>query len=103
MDLHERLQQMLDNYGWSLYKLSKECGLAESTLSNIMSNRTNPSLATLEAICKAFDITLSQFFADETLTELTEEQKELFSKWVSLTPRQKAAVEFVIETFHANS
>ena len=91
MDTHERLQQLLRERGWTEYKLSKECGLAQSTIGNIFRRNTIPSVATLETICKGFGITLSQFFSDENLVELSPELKELFDAWVCLRPNQKKA------------
>ena len=46
MDVGEKLQQMLDNYGLSAYKLSKESGLSESTIANILSGKNIPSINT---------------------------------------------------------
>jgi transcriptional regulator with XRE-family HTH domain len=83
--------------GWSEYRLSKECGLSESTLANIFRRNTLPSQSTLEAICKAFGITLSQFYAENDMIELTEENKELFNGWSTLTPEQKTAVLKIID------
>ena len=55
-----------------------------------MFNRNNaPTLPTLEAVCKAFGLTLAQFFAESEGVQLTEEQQKLFSKWSTLTDRQK--------------
>ena len=65
MDTHARLQQLLRERGWTEYKLSKECGLAQSTIGNIFRRNTVPSVATLETVCKGFGITMSQFFADK--------------------------------------
>lgn len=92
MDTNARLQQLLRERGWTEYKLSKECGLAQSTIGNIFRRNTVPSIATLETICKGFGITMSQFFAEGEMVELTPELKELFDNWVNLTPEQKAAV-----------
>ena len=50
---------------WTEYRLSKECGLSESTLANIFRRNTVPSITTLETICDAFGITLSQFFLED--------------------------------------
>ena len=69
MDTHARLQQLLRERGWTEYKLSKECGLAQSTIGNIFRRNTVPSIATLETICKGFGITMSQFFADTDMVE----------------------------------
>ncbi|MDE6168765.1 MAG: helix-turn-helix transcriptional regulator [Acetatifactor sp.] len=100
MDAHQRLRQLLDERGWTEYRLSKNCGLSESTLANIFRRNTVPSITTLEAICKGFGITLSQFFADNDMVELTPELKELFDRWVTLTPEQKSAVYTMIAAFN---
>ena len=97
MDTNERLQQLLKERGWSEYRLSKVSGLSESTIANIFKRNTIPSIVTLESICKAFGITLSQFFADGEMVELTPELKELFEGWVNLTVEQKQAVNQVIQ------
>lgn len=91
MDILARLNQLLQERGWTEYKLSKECGLAQSTIGNIFRRNTTPSIATLETICTGFGITMSQFFADADMVELTSDMKELFDCWVCLTPSQKTA------------
>ena len=92
MDTHKRLLQLLNERNWSEYKLAKQCGLSESTIANIFRRNTVPSITTLEAICNGFGITLSQFFAENEMVELTPELKKLFDGWANLTPEQKNAV-----------
>lgn len=92
MDVHVRLRQLLQERGWTEYRLSKKCGLSQSTIGNIFRRNNVPSIATLETICKGFGITMSQFFAEGEMVEFTPELKELFDNWVNLTPNQKAAV-----------
>lgn len=99
MDVHKRLRQLLNERGWTEYRLSKKCGLSESTLANIFRRNTMPSITTLEAICNGFGITLSQFFAEDEMVELTPELKNLFDKWISLTPEQKDAVYSMVDAF----
>lgn len=100
MDTHVRLQKLLQERGWTEYKLSKECGLAQSTIGNIFRRNTVPSIATLEAICKGFGITMSQFFAEADMVELTPDVKELVGCWVSLTPNQKAATIHMLKAMN---
>ena len=102
MDVNEKLRKMLKNRGWTEYKMSKYSGLSESTVGNIFSRNTVPSIATLESICKAFGITLSQFFADDDseLVEMNEDLKELFNDWVSLSKEQKNAVQQLLKTMN---
>lgn len=92
MDVLVRLQELLEERGWSEYRLSKECGLSQSTIGNIFRRNTVPSLDSLEKICASFGITLSQFFAENDLIELTPDLKIIFEKWKVLSPAQKEAV-----------
>ena len=101
MDTHKKLRQLLDERGWTEYRLSKECGLSESTLANIFRRNTLPSISTLESICNGFGITLSQFFAEGDMVEMTPETKELFNAWVGLTLEQKQAVMQMIRAINS--
>lgn len=100
MDTHERLRQLLNERGWSEYKLAKRCGLSESTVANIFRRNTVPSIATLETICGGFGITMSQFFAEGDMIEITPELKELFENWVNLTPEQKKAANQMLKAMN---
>ncbi len=91
MDTHARLRQLLEERGWTEYRLSKACGLSQSTIGNVFRRNTVPSVTTLETICNGFGITLSQFFSEGDMVELTPDTRELFARWVALTPEQKAA------------
>lgn len=100
MDTHERLRQLLNERGWSEYKLAKRCGLSESTVAYIFRRNTVPSIATLETICSGFGITMSQFFAEGDMIEITPELKELFENWVNLTPEQKKAANQMLKAMN---
>jgi len=90
MDVNLRLKTLMQEQGWSEYRLAKEANLSQSTIANIFRRNTVPSIATLDAICHSLGLTLSQFFScnetkddDNTLrllrawTRLSEDQKEL--------------------------
>lgn len=96
MDAKERIRQLMAERGWSEYRLAIEAGLSQSTVANIFNRNTTPSVATIEAICGAFGMTLAQFFAQHSVVELTEEQQAMFRKWSSLTKSQKEAIEHLI-------
>lgn len=102
MDTLQRLHQLLDERGWSEYRLARNCGLSNSTIANIYHRNTVPSITTLEAICAGFGISLSQFFAEGEMVELTPELKELFDSWVDLTLPQKAAILQTIKAMRHN-
>jgi transcriptional regulator with XRE-family HTH domain len=102
MNIHEKLNKIMNDRNWTEYRLSKKSGLSETTIYNIFTRGTMPSLATLEYICKGFGITLSQFFAEGEMVELTPELKELFDSWVNLTVEQKNAVKNLLNVMNNN-
>ena len=103
MDTNERLRRLLEERGWTEYRLAKKCGLSQSTIANIYRRNTVPSIATLEAICNGFGITLSQFFADEQMVELTPELKDIFDCWIDLTPNQKDAASQMLRAMNRDN
>ena len=94
----QKLQTMMDERGWSYYKLAKEADMPISTVRNIFRNSYCPSFVTLLKICDGLGITLSQFFMDEqNYVELSPEQKELLSIYDLLTSHQKETVKAFIK------
>ena len=75
--------------GWTEYRLVNETDLPASTISNIFHRDTIPGIATLESICEAFGISLSQFFGKDNFIALTDEQAALLNRWASLSKDQK--------------
>ena len=57
-----------------------------------------PTIPSLEKICAAFGITLSQLFAEgDEPVSLTESQRKLLERWSKLSPDQQAVVFALIE------
>lgn len=88
MDAQKRIRELMEERNWTDYRLAKEANLSHSTVTNMFNRNNAPTLPTLEAVCRAFGITLAQFAEGEE-SRLTEEQQKLFSKWSTLTDRQK--------------
>lgn len=81
MDAQKRIKQLMEERGWTDYRLAKEANLSHSTITNVFKRNNAPTLPTLEVICRAFGITLAQFFAEGgEAVEITDEQRELFCK-----------------------
>ncbi len=89
--------------GWSMYELGVHSGISQSTISTWYRKNQQPSIASLEKICKGLGMTLSQFFAgeDEALS-LTPQQRELLDSWSTLSAQQQklllAFIDARIET-----
>ena len=89
MDTIGRIRELMSSHGWSEYRLAREAGLSQSTVANIFHRGTLPSIPTLESICNAFGISLSQFF---DTAEAPGMPPAPASEWNSLTPSQQELV-----------
>lgn len=92
-EINKRIDELRESRGWTLYKLAEEAGLTQSTLFNMRTRGTLPSITTLSCICNAFGITLSEFFVTgEEETELTAEEKKMLQNFRRLSVKNKAAI-----------
>ena len=84
--------------GWTEYQLAERSGLPQSTISSWYRKKMVPTLPSLEKICAAFGITLSQLFAKgEAAVSLTDSQRKLLERWSRLSTEQQAVVFALID------
>ena len=98
MDAQKRIRQLMEERGWTDYRLAKEARLSHSTVTNMFNRNNAPTLPTLEAVCRAFGITLAQFFTEDGESQMTEEQRILFSRWSTLTEEQQKILLDLMKT-----
>lgn len=92
-DIIEKIHKLRRQRNWSVYNLALEAGLTQSTLASMLKRNTPPKIETLENICDAFVLTLSQFFAcDETTEYLSSDEKNLICAYRKLTKDKKQAL-----------
>ena len=65
MNTINRVQTLADERGLTLCQLSKICDLSESTIRAAKKRGNQLSVDTIERICEALDISLSEFFAEK--------------------------------------
>lgn len=98
MNVLNRIRELMVLNGWSQYELAKKSGVAYTTINSIFKNEGVPSIPTLEDICQAFGLTMSQFFAEgEDFHHLTAEEITLLKKWNQLNLEQKSILLKLIE------
>lgn len=84
--------------GWTEYQLAKRSGLKQSTISSWYRRHLFPTLPSLEKICEAFGITMSQLFAEgEEPVSLTEAQRKLIERWSRLSADQQDIIFALID------
>lgn len=92
-----RINELCEKQGISRYQLSKQCGLSESSISNLINRKSDPQCSTISKICDGFGITMSQFFADSDYCySLTKDQFAILELWQSLSDIEKRLVEAYI-------
>ncbi len=84
--------------GWTEYQLAELSGLPQSTISSWYRKNMIPTIPSLEKICAAFGITLSQLFAEgNEPVSLTDSQKKLLECWARLSKEKQDALFALIE------
>ena len=84
--------------GWTEYQLAERSGLPQSTISSWYRRSMVPTIPSLEKICAAFRITLSQLFAEgDGPVSVTECQQKLLSRWARLSEEQQSVVFALID------
>lgn len=84
--------------GWTEYQLAERSGLTQSTISSWYRKNMVPTIPSLEKICTAFGITLSQLFAEgDAPVSLTESQQKLLDRWSRLSEEQQAVIFDLID------
>ena len=93
----DRIAHYRDQKGWSEYQLATKSGLTQSTISSWYRKDLLPSIPSLEKICNAFGITLSQFFSEnEAPYALTDIQIQLLEASAALSEeQQRTLIEFI--------
>lgn len=91
MDVLKKINRLRLDRKWSIYRLSVASGISQSTLTNMFSRETLPSITTLECLCDAFGISMSEFFAEEPDIPVTSEE-ELLNLYRKASPEAQAAL-----------
>ena len=88
----DKITSLCEKRDISKYRLSQLSGISQSSLGRIMAQENLPSLITLEKICAALGVTLSQFFQEGNSENLTEKQKEVLRIWNNLSTNEQETV-----------
>ena len=97
-DILATITEYREDRGWTEYQLAEHSGLAQSTISSWYRKNMVPTIPSLEKICTAFGITLSQLFAEgNTPVSLSDSQRKLLERWARLSEDQQAVVFALID------
>ena len=97
MDIAARIKFFREQKGYTVNKLANLAGISQSYLRSVELGQTNPTIETLSELCWALDISLRDFFDEETLSSL--QHDELFQQMYRLNNEQRKAVTALLKTF----
>lgn len=98
MDILRKITELRLEKNWTEYELAERSELTQSTISSWYRKKLVPSIPSLEHICNAFGITLSQFFLEDKCfsEQISQEQVEILKRWNRLTKaQQKKLADFL--------
>lgn len=100
MSIQDRILQLCKERKWSLYKLAHMAGLSETTVYDWFNeNHNTPSRNSIEDICAAFEITISEFYAGVEIPEFTDKEISLINLFRKVPEAKKSLVIDIIRSF----
>lgn len=98
MNVPDRVKQLMDERGLTIYALAKASDLHWQTIKNLFTRTSNPSVATMTSICKGLGITMSQFFAEDgDSVVLTEKQTHILRRWESISEEDQKIISDMLD------
>lgn len=96
----DRITKLREQKNWSEYQLAEQSGLTQSTISSWYRKNLLPTLPSLERICLAFGITMSQFFEEDSSETviINPKQRQILENIEKLTYEQFNALNLFLET-----
>nr|WP_288829634.1 helix-turn-helix domain-containing protein [uncultured Clostridium sp.] len=90
--------------GTSFTEIGRLLGKDPSTISTWYRRNLQPSISSIEKICKGLDISLSHFFSspEDQCVNLTDSQQEILDIWKYLNEEQKDTTIKMLKSFMKN-
>lgn len=89
-----KVKKLLEERGWSMYRLAKESDLSYATLKTLFQRNQSLTIPTLMRICDGLGISLSEFFAeaDDAAVQLTDLDQKFLADFHRLRKNEQQLV-----------
>lgn len=95
----QRVQELCDKQKMSRYRLSQLTGISQPALKKIFEGSSIPGILTLDKICSALGMSLSQFFQPwDTGNGYTSQQNEMLELWCSLSEENRELSKTIMKS-----
>lgn len=94
----EKIEELMEQRGYTKYKLAQLSGIQKSTITTMFKKRSTVSIQNLSLMCRAFNLTLTDFFAMLEEIPKTGSLRDFPAEWwESLTPEKRRQVTEIIK------
>ena len=96
MDIGARISFFRTQKNYTVNKLANMAGISQSYLRDVELGKKNPTVEILSFVCDALDISLSDFFDDDTAKRITSDP--LLNTIYRLNSEQREALNLFLKT-----
>lgn len=98
MQIGDRLRKLRREKKLTTTQLSKQSGVTQSTISEIENNNRSPQLDTLEKICQALEISMTELLyeAQNDSFSLTDEERLILKVFYQLNIEEREALKTLV-------
>ncbi|WP_371367664.1 hypothetical protein SRRS_15220 [Sporomusa rhizae] len=96
INIGERIRELRKSKNITASSLANQIGVAQSFISSIENGTKKCSLETLDAICTALNVSLADFFKEDT-SEISPEMQRLLDASKNLTQKQRDLITEFLE------
>ena len=96
MEVGQRIRQLREKKNYTLNKLANHAGVSQSYLRDVELENKNPTIAFLSLICQSLDISLKDFFNEESANDFINDP--IMQMIYKLTPEQKDALHAFLQS-----
>ncbi len=90
MEVGKRIRQLREQKNYTINKLANLAGVSQSYLRDVELENKNPTIAFVSLICQTLDISLTDFFKDDSQSEISHDP--IVQAIYKLSPNQKEAL-----------
>ena len=90
MEVGKRIRQLREQKNYTINKLANLAGVSQSYLRDVELENKNPTIAFVSLICQTLDISLTDFFKDDSQSEISHDP--IVQAIYKLSPNQKGAL-----------
>lgn len=103
--MYEIFRRLLQEHGLTAYKFSRETGIAQSTLSDWKTGKSQPRADKLKKIADYFNVSVDYLMGNEQKKEpegeipfeLTQDEYELLKLYRKSTPEERKLLEYLLK------